>query len=263
MRAIVSRRRILALLITRDLKVKYSDSALGYVWTILDPLLMGAVFWFVFTVIFDRGKDIAGEPYIIYLLAALLPWQWANSVISASTRALSGEARLIRSVDVPREMWVLRTVGSKFVEFAVSIPVLAVFVIALSHPVRLELLWVPVGIALQGVTLIGLALILAPAAVMVPDIERLVRVVNRVLLYFCPIIYGAFAVFDSTLPGAVKEVYAWNPFTTIIGYYRAGLFPGEVPELEVALRGFGAAFILLAIGIWVFRRLESAVLKEI
>lgn len=263
LRAIVSRRRILALLISRDLKVKYADSALGYVWTVLDPLLMGAVYWFVFSVIFDRVKDIAGEPYIIYLLAALLPWQWAGSVISASTRAISGEARLIRSVDVPREMWVLRTVGSKFVEFGFSIPVLVVFVIALQHPVSLGLLWVPVAMGLQWVTLIGIALILAPSAVMIPDIERMVRVSNRVLFYFCPIIYGAFAVLDSTLPGVVKEIYAWNPFTTIIGYYRAGLFPGEVPELDVALRGFASAFLLLAIGTWVFRRLEPAVLKEI
>ncbi|MGQ0632314.1 MAG: ABC transporter permease [Sporichthyaceae bacterium] len=263
LRAIVSRRRILALLISRDMKVKYSDSALGYLWTVLDPLLMGGVYWFVFTVIFDRGKDIAGEPYIIYLLAALLPWQWSSSVISGSTRAISGEARLIRSVDVPREMWVLRTVGSKFVEFVFSIPVLVLFVVLLSQQVHLELLWVPVAIALQGVTLMGVALILAPAAVMLPDVERLVRVINPVLFYFCPIIYGAFAVLDSTLPGFVKEIYSWNPFTTIIGYYRAGLFPGEVPDLEVALRGFTSAFVLLAIGVWVFRKLEPAVLKEI
>lgn len=262
-RAIVSRRRILALLITRDLKVKYSDSALGYLWTILDPLMMGAVYWFVFDVIFDRGKDIAGDPYILYLLVALLPWQWASSVISQSTRAIGGEARLIRSVDVPREIWVLRTVGSRFVEFCFSIPVIVIFVIGFQQEVSAQILWVPVAMVLQGVTLVGIALILAPAAVMVTDIERLVRVFTRVLFYACPVIYGAFAVFESGLPQGVKEVYAWNPFTTIIGLYRAGLFPGEAPAWDVALRGVTVAVVLLGVGIWVFHRLEAAVLKEI
>ncbi len=262
-RAIVSRRRILWLLVVRDLKVKYSDSALGYIWTVLDPLMMGMVYWFVFDVVFGRGSDIAGTPYILYLLAALLPWQWAGAVISKSTRSLSSSARLIRSVDVPRELWVLRTVASEFVEYLFSVPVLILFVIGFTHPVGWEVLWLPVAIGLQGVALVGIALALAPVSVMVPDFERFIQVANRILFYFCPILYGSYLVLDSSLPGFVKEFYAWNPFVTIIGFYRAGLFPEATPDLDVALRGIFACFALLAFGIWVFRRLEATVLKEI
>lgn len=270
-RAMASRRpgavraaRILQLLIVRDLKVKYSDSALGYIWTVLDPLMMGAVYWFVFDVIFHRGKDIAGTPYLLYLLAALLPWQWASAVINKSPRSLSGQSRLIRSVDVRRELWVLRTVGSEFVEYLFSLPVLVVFAIGFTHPVHWGLLWMPVAMALQWVALVGIALTLAPLSVLFPDVERLIHVVNRILFYFCPIIYGAFAVLESTkIPGPIKEAYAWNPFTAIIGFYRAGIFPSETPDFELAARGTISCFVLLAIGMWVFRKLEPTVLKEI
>lgn len=271
-RALVSRRRILFLLVSRDLKVKYSDSRLSYLWTLLDPILMGIVYFFVFTVVFERGKDIAGEPYLLYLFAALLPFQWAGDVIGQSPKILGSNARLIRSVDVPRELWVLRTVTTNFVEFLFSLPVLVALVLVFRHEVHAGLLWIPVAMALQFITLIGIALILAPVTVLHPDLERIISVVNRVLFFFCPVLYGAFAVLEAPpdMPGAeprlplwFREIFAANPFTMIIGFYRAGFFPGDTPDLGLVLRGVTVMLVLLVTGIVVFRRLEHRVLKEI
>lgn len=263
LRTLVARRRILALLITRDLKVKYSDSTLGYLWTVLEPLLMGAVYWFVFTKIFPRGT-IAQEPYIVFLLVGLLPWQWASQVISAAPRSIAGEARLVRSVDVPREIWVLRTVGSKFFEFVFSIPVVIFFMIALQHGANWRVVLVPYAVGLQWVTLVGIALILAPVTVMMTDVERLIRIVVRMLFYMCPVLYSANSVLENDrIPGALKTVYELNPFTTILGMYRGALFHDEMPSFWVAAQGTAVGFALLAFGVWVFRRLEPAVLKEI
>lgn len=265
LRKIVQRRRILFLLINRDLKVKYSDSALGYIWTVLDPLLMAVVYWFVFDIVFHRGgKAIAGSPYLLYLLCAMMPWQWASGCIAGATRTLSGEAQLIRSVDVPREMWVLRMVGSNFVTFLFTLPVLYFFAAAFHKPVSWEILWVPVAMGMQIVALVGIGLGLAPLAVMIPDTERVVRVVNRILTYMCPVIYGAFAVFESTkVPWVVKQIYCWNPFTSILTLYRKGLFPDEELPFTVLLRGGLSCLFLLAIGFWIFRKLEPEILKEI
>lgn len=265
LRKIVERRRILFLLIRRDLKVKYSDSALGYIWTVLDPLLMAVVYWFVFDVVFHRGgKAIAHDPYLLYLLAAMMPWQWASGCIAGSTRTLSGESQLIRSVDVPREMWVLRMVGSNFVTYLFTLPVLFFFAAAFSKPVSWGILWVPVAMGMQFVALVGIGLALAPLAVMVPDVERVVRVVNRILTYMCPVIYGAFAVLESkNVSPVVKQIYCWNPFTSILTMYRKGLFPQEDLPITVALRGGVSCVILLGIGFWIFRKLEPEILKEI
>lgn len=263
LRTLVARRRILALLITRDLKVKYSDSTLGYLWTVLEPLLMATVYWFVFTRIFPRGT-IAQDPYVVFLLAALLPWMWASAVINAAPRSIAGEARLVRSVDVPREIWVLRTVGSKFFEFLFAIPVVVFFLIVLQHGANWWALLLPVAMGLQWVTMVGIALILAPVTVMMTDVERLIRIIVRMGFYLCPVLYSANSVLENPkVPGIVKFFYELNPLTSILSMYRGAVFHDEMPALDVALKGSVVAFALLGIGVWTFRKLERAVLKEI
>jgi ABC-2 type transport system permease protein len=263
-RAIVARRRTLALLIGRDLKVKYASSVLGYFWAVFEPLLMGLVYWFVFTKIFDRGGDVAREPYIVFLLAALLPWTWANQVISASTRSISSEAKLVRSMALPREIWVLRTVGAKFAEFVLSVPVLVAFVVATGTSVNWRIVYWPLAIGMQWMALLGLALILAPLTVLMTDMQNIIRVVLRVLFYLCPVLYGAHAVLESDkIPEWVKQVYEFNPFTSILGLYRAGLFPDQQPSWGLVLHGLTTCAALLVAGAYVFRALERAVLKEI
>src|SRR5919112_477434 len=96
-RALVAHRSVLWLLVRRDLKVRYASSALGYVWTVLDPFMMILIYWFVFSLIF-RGRDVGEEPYILYLAFGQLAWQWFNGTVNDTTRALTSETRLVRQV---------------------------------------------------------------------------------------------------------------------------------------------------------------------
>jgi ABC-2 type transport system permease protein len=262
-RTLIQRRRILYLLISRDLKVKYSDSTLGYVWTVLEPLTMAMVYWFVFTRIFPRGTA-TDQPYLVFLLLGMLPWQWASQVISGSARSIAGEARLVRSVDVPREIWILRTVGSKFVEFLLSLPVLFIFMWTLHKGANWYILLWPVAMGMMWVTLLGFAFILAPLCVMFTDLERLMRIIVRILFYMCPVLYGTEKVLNSKhIVEPVRQFYLWNPFTTELSMIRGAVFRNELPGIDVALRGAIVSFAMLAVGLVVFRRLEPEVLKEI
>src|SRR6218665_4223010 len=92
-------RHSLWLLTLRDLKVRYSTSALGYLWSVLDPLVMAGISWFVFTQAFNR--PVRTQPYIVFLLSALLPWVWFNGAISDSTRAFLKDAKLLRPIQIP------------------------------------------------------------------------------------------------------------------------------------------------------------------
>ena len=134
-------RHSLWLLTTRDLKVRYSTSALGYVWSVLDPLVMAGIYWFVFTQVFQR--PVGTEPYIVFLLSALLPWMWFNGAISDSTRAFLKDAKLVRSTMIPRTIWVNRIVLSKGIEFLLALPVLALFAIVFGATVHWELRALP------------------------------------------------------------------------------------------------------------------------
>lgn len=275
-------RHSLWLLTKRDLSVRYSTSALGYLWSILDPLVMSLIYWFVFTVIFHR--TVGENPYIVFLLAALLPWMWFNGAVSDSTRAYIREAKLIRSTMIPRTIWVNRIVASKGIEFLLSLPVLAVFAIFTGARVNVDILLFPLAIVIQTVLTVGVGLIVAPLVVFFRDLERAVKLALRFLFYASPIIYSArdlpggcggsiaakhCAAYLATHPGAQTDVLfslhfwsAFNPLTGIFSLYRAAFFP---EELDWFLVGVSAAMSLLLLGIgWaVFKRFERDVLKEI
>ena len=250
-------RGMIALLVNRDLRVRYSTSVLGYLWTILDPLLSALVYWFVFTVIFVRA-GVGESPYIVFLLAGLLPWTWASSSIQECTRALTAEAKLVRSSNIPREVWVLRVVFSKFMEFLFSLPVIAAFAIFAGAKVSWYLLFLPLALLVQGLLLIGLGLILAPLTVLFTDLQRLVRIALRIMFYLSPIIYGI-----TDVPEKFRTLYSLNPFSGIIDLIRASFFPDQFASWGPFITASAITLVVFALGIFVFRTVERAALKEI
>ena len=259
---VVERRQILWTLVQRDLRVRYSRSALGYLWTVLDPLLMASVYFVVFTYIFDAsGRKVGDSPYFLFLLTGLLAWQWFNSSMNDTARSLIQEARLVRSTSLPRELWVVRVVFAKGIEFLLSLPILiafaAYYVFAGKASLDWELVLFPLGILLQTVLLIGIGLILAPITVLVTDTQRVVRIFLRLFFYLTPILYGQHAV-----PDVMRPFLALNPLNGILELYRGGFFERSVHWGSVGISVL-VTLALCALGGLVFSRLERSVLKEI
>ncbi len=249
-------RHSLWLLTVRDLRVRYSTSALGYVWSILDPLVMAGIYWFVFTQVFDR--TVGEQPYIVFLLTALLPWMWFNGAVSDSTRAFLREAKLVRSTKIPRTIWVNRLVLSKGIEFLASIPVLAVFaVFSDGAQLHWQVVLFPLGVALQAMLVMGIGLIVAPMVVFFRDLERATKLALRFLFYASPIIYGV-----ADLPANLHFWASFNPLSGVFSLYRAAFFPDQLDWLTVGI-GAGMCLLFLVLGLLVFRRTERAILKEI
>lgn len=243
------------LLSARDLRVRYTTSALGYLWSILDPLVMSVIYWFVFTQVFSR--TVGEPPYILFLITALLPWMWFNSAVTDFTRAFNKDARLVRSTAIPRTIWVNRIVLSKGVEFVFAIPVLILFAVFSGASVGWGMLLFPVAVLLQAVLLVGLGLLVAPLCVLFGDLERTTRLILRALFYASPVIYGV-----GDLPGIFPQLAAFNPLSGIFTMYRAGFFPDQWETFPVVM-AVVMSFAFLLIGILVFRRLERPVLKEL
>lgn len=242
-------------LAARDLRVRYSTSVLGYLWSILDPLLMSLIYWFVFTQVFQRGAGQA--PYIVFLIVALLPWMWFNSSVSAFTGAFTKDAKLIRSTSIPRSIWVNRAILSKGLEFLFALPVLALFVIFAGGSVNWQIVWFPVGVLVQAVLLIGLGMLIAPLCVMYVDLSRTTALIMRMLFYGSPIIYSL-----DNLPAPMDTIMQFNPVAGIMTMYRVGFFPSVWNPIPVIISAV-MAVVFLVLGLWVFRRLEPVVLKEL
>jgi len=217
---------------------------------------MAGIYWFVFTQVFDR--TVGEQPYIIFLLTALLPWMWFNGAVSDATRAYLREAKLIRSTKIPRTIWVARLVLSKGIEFIASLPVLAFFAIATGAVLHWEAVYFVLGVVLQSVLTVGVGLIVAPLVVFFRDLERATKLALRFLFYASPIIYG---IPDLQKLG-VDGLAAFNPLAGIFSLYRAAFFPDQLDWYAVLI-GALMSCILVAVGILVFVRTERAVLKEI
>jgi len=266
-----SHRNSLRILVRRDLAVKYQQSVLGYVWSLIEPLGMGAIYWFVFGVLYSRdtGRHLgeAAESYPLFLITGIFAWMWTSSALSEATNALTGQSRLITTMNVPRQIFPIGRVTGRFAEYAAGLPILAAVALAYAlhgrvHP-GWSLLALPLAVAVQGVLLIGLALLLSAFNVLMRDVERVMRLVIRVLFYATPIIYPLSLVRDSDLPGWLKIAYEVNPLVGIFQLHHAIWYPDEFPEARLLGVAAGGSLLVLLAGWWVFRRLEPAVLKEL
>ncbi len=222
---------------------------------------MAAIYWFVFTQVFQRGID--HPPYIVFLLCALLPWTWFTGAVGDSTKAFTRDAKLVRSTTIPRSIWIARIVLSKGIEFLASLPVLAGFVIATQftdQPAVLnwQVVLLPLAIVLQAALTLGIGLVVAPLVVFFRDLERAVRLILRFAFYASPVIFSL----QDLRPLGLEQIGAFNPLAGIFGLYRAGLFAHELDWFAVGVSAAITA-VVVAIGVLVFRRTIGAVLKEI
>jgi ABC-2 type transport system permease protein len=245
------------LLTRRDLRVRYATNVLGYVWSVLDPLLMAGIYFLVFVVIFHRNP-LDERPYIVFLLSGMLPWTWFNGSVSDFTKAFRQEAKLIRSTAIPRTIWINRIILSKGIEYLYSLPVLAFFVIVNHAHVHWELALMPLAVLIQTVLLVGLGLMIAPAVMFFKDLERAVKLILRLLFYVSAVLYSAHMVPRHTLVGYLFDL---NPLVGLFGIYHAAFFPEDLNWTLVGISGLGA-LIALVLGWWVYSRTIANVLKE-
>ncbi|WP_116245930.1 ABC transporter permease [Nocardiopsis sp. FIRDI 009] len=272
--AVWEHRKVVGLLVRRDLKVKYQQSVLGYAWTMLEPLAMTLVYFFVFGIILEANRGMPEDAtefggFLLFLVAGILPWTTFGQILGEAPRTMITHSKLITTMKVPREIFPLATVGTKLVEYLLTWPVLLVFVFALGGRPTVEglLLWLPLAVVLTFMFGLGVTLFLSSVNVLLRDVERLTRILTRLLFYGSAILFPAVMVLDSEdLPGWAATIFQLNPLMGIFQMHRTVWFAGfeELTPTTLALTSSVVGSVLmLVIGYWTFRRLETSVLKEL
>ncbi|MEH0843677.1 ABC transporter permease [Micromonospora sp. CPCC 205711] len=269
--ALWSHRNSLRILVKRDLAVKYQQSVLGYLWSLIEPLGMGAIYFFVFGVLYagdtTRHLGEAGASYPLFLITGIFAWAWTSSALSEATNALTGQSRLITTMNVPRQVFPIGRVTGRFAEYVAGLPILAAIAAVYAAHGRIHpgwsLLALPLAVLVQAILLIGMSLLLSALNVLMRDVERIMRLIIRVLFYATPIIYPLSLVRESDLPRWLKVAYELNPLVGIFQLQHAIWYPDEFPDARLLLTTVGGSLVVLAAGWWAFRRLEPAVLKEL
>ena len=251
-------------LVQRDLAVKYQQSFLGYLWSLIEPLMMGAIYYFVFGVLYgERAVPEGGGPkYIVYLLSGIFAYMWVSGTLSEATGALLNQKNLITTMNVPREVFPIGRVVARFAEFAAGLPILFLAALLARAEFTWSLLAIPLAVLLQATFLIGIGLLLSAVNVMLRDIERFMRLVQRMVFYGSPIIYPLDKVTDE-LPAWGQAIYLANPLVGILEIHHAAWYPQLFPSAGLLITSVVGCLITLGGGWWVFHRLEPAVLKEL
>jgi ABC-2 type transport system permease protein len=258
---------VLRILVQRDLAVKYQQSVLGYFWSLIEPLSLALIYWFIFGFLYGGDMtDAAGQPisYPLFIISTIFGWTWFSSAIGESTAALTNQSRLVTTINMPREIFPVGRVVGRFAEFVAGMPILIGAAIIFDASVSWRtFVAIPLAVLLQFILLVGLSLMLSAANVMLQDIERFMRLVLRVLFYAAPIIYPLSKVDQSDMPQWVKDLYMANPLVGIMELYHAAWFTNDWPSNRLLGVTVVGCVAVLGIGMLVFRKMERAFLKEL
>jgi ABC-type polysaccharide/polyol phosphate export permease len=234
-------------LVARDLKVRYRRSAIGFVWTMLQPLLMMLVFQMVFSALFRF--DIWNYP--VYALAGILFWNFFSQSIVASMNSLRGNAQLLQKLPVPKLVFPLATVLSGVVNLLLAlVPLLLIMVVTSGvESLRPAMLFLPVAILLAALFTLGAGLLLAPLAVFFSDVVELIGVLLSVVMYLTPIFYP-----KEIVPEHLRWVVRFNPVRSILEVFRDPIYQGEIPPLTHLTVCVVITALALVVGALAFRR---------
>lgn len=239
---------MLYLLTLRDLKLRYQDTVLGLLWSLMKPLALGAVLF----VALKQFVRIDVEDYHLVLLTGLFPWVWFQTSVLLATPSFASNGALLKKVPFPRVVLPFSTILNNGVHFLLTIPVLIILLgVSGRHPDATWLLAIPILAVVQLALLMGVILIVASIDVFFRDLEHLIEVFLNLLFYVTPVLYPL-----DLVPDRWEPVLLINPLTSLIEAWRELFLNNSLPGAELwpaLVFTLGA----VAIGMETFRRLES------
>lgn len=241
-------RWLLQELVQRDLKIKYRRSVLGYLWSVLNPLLMMTVM----TIVFSNMFRFAIPNYPVYLLTGQLIFSFYSEATNFSMSSILGGASLIKKVYLPKYIFPVSRILSSFTNMTFSLAALLIVMLVTGSEFHMTALFVPVVFIYLLMFTIGVGLLLSALVVFFRDIQHLYGVMVTAVMYLTPIFYPLDA-----LPPWLKKYIFLNPLCNYVVMFRKLMINGEWPTLTEHAICFGFAALFLALGIYVFKKSEN------
>ncbi|MGK2946963.1 MAG: ABC transporter permease [Acidimicrobiales bacterium] len=261
-------RELFSNLTLRELRGKYKRSALGWGWSMINPIAQMAIFSLVFS-FFLRIEPPVGDPsglhvFAFFLLCGLLPWTFLANGITNGMGSLLANANLVKKVWFPRQVLVGSIVASFGVSFLIELAVLSVALLLAGNMVLPWLLPVAGIAAIQAAFVLGMALALSVCSVYFRDLEYLVGIGLQIWFYSTPIVYPIRLVEEALEDRPLLlSIYELNPMTRFAEVYRDLFYSLRMPSAASVGYLIGCAAMSLVIGWVVFNRLEGRLAEEL
>jgi ABC-type polysaccharide/polyol phosphate export permease len=257
-----SYRELLQNLVVKELKNKYKDSALGFFWSLIRPLMLMVIYTFVFSIIFNRGI----KHFPLFLMAGLLPWNFFAVSLNMATNSIIGNAALIKKIYFPRELFPISVVLANAFSLLFEMSLLAVFLVIFGYNFIPYLPIVAVAFVLALVMTTGFALLVSSLTVRLRDLKQLVPVALTMGFYLTPIIYRLEDIPTKALLGInvnLQHILRLNPMSSVVQLFKLALYYNKVPGMIIFAGALLGALAVFAVGYTVFMRLSPSFAKEI
>ena len=246
---ILRRRYLLWLMTCRNVKLRYRNSALGFFWSLLGPLFL-IVIYSAFLRVMKFKMDLP------VLVVGIVGWQFLATCLGDSLGAIVGNSNLVTKAAFPRSILPLSMVAGNIFNFLLSMLVVGVYLLVVQADFGSPV-WFLVALGAQCILCLGVALLVGATNVFFRDTEHLMSVIMLAWFFMTPVIYPIELVMaNEMLPEWAKVAYFANPMAGIISAYRASLLSMEVASAPLMALSFGMCFVVLFVGMFVFRRGE-------
>ena len=233
-------------LVTRDIKLKYRRSFLGYVWSVLNPLLIMIVMTIVFSAMFKKNI----ENYPVYLLTGRMLYEFMTTSTNGAMKSVTGNAALLKKTYIPKYIFTVAKVTSCMVDFVLSLGALFIVMLATRAQFHWQLIMLPLIIIQLYIFCLGLGFLLAQFNVFFRDIQYIYKAVTTAWTYLTPIFYPL-----EQLPDMLQIlIKVFNPMYYYVAQFRDIALYGQVPGPRIFWGGWIFAFIMLIVGVWAFQK---------
>ncbi len=199
---------LLYLLVLKELKVRYKNSFLGYVWAILNPLAFSIIYYFAFKIV--MRIDIPN--YSIYLLTGMFPWLWFSNAIVTGTSIYRSDVSIIKSTQINRKILPLSAIFHEMAHFIFALPVLVILLVVTQQPLYVSWLWqLPILIGVQVALLFPVVLFLSTLNIIVKDVEYMIGILMTMMFFLTPIVYPM-----DLVPERFQFLYNLSPLVLLV-----------------------------------------------
>lgn len=236
-------------LVVRDLKVKYRRSFLGYLWSLLNPLLMMGVMTLIFSFMFKSSI----QNFPLYLICGQTLWTFFSESTNMAMTSILGNGALIKKVYIPKFIFPMSRVMSSFVTMSFSLAAIAIVMIFTKSPITWTLILFPIPLFFLLLFCMGIGLVLGALSVYFRDIVHLYGVITLAWMYMTPIFYP---LDSNMLPQWVIQVIKLNPMYHYINFFRELVLYGNIPGPNTWVACITSSLLALAMGLAIFRKLQ-------
>ena len=236
-------------LAVRDVETRYKRSLLGLYWALINPLVIAAIYGFVFGVIFHASSKPI--PYPVFLITGITFWNFFANALMSATASVSGNASLLAKLYFPRVVLPTAAVLARSIDLMFSIVILLTFILIYHVPIHWTSFWLIPLLLLQLVFTFGVGYLLAALNVLYRDMSQLIALLIMVWMYFVPVMY----TIASASP-TIKDILLTNPMGAIIQAERDVIFTGHLTEPMFLWTAVVWTLLTFVGGLALFKKME-------